>query len=174
MGFHLPGEIMGLTGLGSGEYRTSAIALERATACELPLERLHDLAKLLPRLNRQLYKIMSQRILEDQELILVHHRNAQERITSFILSLSKRLKRRGFSEVNLILSMTRQDIANFLGLSLETVSRTLTRLEKEGMLKIDRRNIQILDKNQLYKLSSVGRDEVLSTTDTKKLKARKS
>ena len=159
LGFHLPGEIMGLTGLGTGKYRTSAIALERSTVCELPLERLHDLAKLLPSLNQQLHKIMSHRILEDQELILVHHRNAQERVTSFILSLSQRLKRRGFSETNLMLSMARHDIANFLGLSLETVSRTLTRLEKEGVLNIDRRNIRILDKNQLYKLSSAGRDE---------------
>ena len=172
LGFHLPGEIMGLTGLGRGEYHTSAIALERATACELPLERLPELAKLLPSLNQQLYKLMSHRISEDQELILVHHRRAQERVASFILSLSQRLKRRGFSETNLILSMTRYDIANFLGLRLETVSRTLARLEKEGVLNIDRRNIQILDKNRIYKLSSAGRDEVPNTTVTRKRKTR--
>ena len=159
LGFHLPGEIMGLTGLGSGAYHTSAIALERSTTCELPLERLHDLAKLLPSLNRQLYKIMSHRISEDQELFMVRDRSAQERVTSFILSLSQRLKRRGFSETNLILSMTRQDIANFLGLTLETVSRTFAKLEKEGVFNIDRRNIQILDKDRLYKLSSVARDD---------------
>ena len=160
LGFHLPGEIIGLAGLGSGEYQASAIALERATACELPLNRLHELVKILPSLNHQLYKVMGCRISEDQEMLMVLRDNsAQERLASFILNLAQRLKRRGFSSVNLILSMTRQDIANFLGLTLETVSRTFAKLEKEGVLKIDRRNIQILDKDRLYKLSSASCDE---------------
>ena len=160
LGFHLPGEIIGLAGLGSGEYQASAIALERASACELPLQRLHELVKLLPSLNRQLYKIMGCRISEDQEMLMVLRDNsAQERVASFILNLAQRLKRRGFSPVNLILSMSRQDIANFLGLTLETVSRTFAKLEKEGVLGIDRRNIQIVDKDRLYRLSKADYDE---------------
>ena len=160
LGFHLPGEIIGLAGLGSGEYQASAIALERATACELPMGRMHELVKVLPSLNRQLYKVMGCRISEDQEMLMVLRDNsAQERLASFILNLAQRLKRRGFSSVNLILSMTRQDIANFLGLTLETVSRTFAKLEKEGVLKIDRRNIQVLDKERLFKLSSASCDD---------------
>ena len=161
LGFHLPGEIIGLTGLGSGEYHTSAMALERATACELPLGRLRDFAKLLPSLNGQLYKIMSHRITEDQEMLMIlREHTAQERLASFIVSLAQRFKRRGFSEVNLILSMTRQDIANFLGLTLETVSRTLAKLEKTGILDIHRRNIQILDQKRLHRLSNAGRGDL--------------
>lgn len=168
LGFHLPGEIIGLAGLGSGEYQTSAIALERATACELPLERIDDLAKQLPSLNRRLYKIMSLRIMDDHEMLMVRDRSARERVASFIYSLSQRLKRRGLSEVNLMLSMTRQDIANFLGLTLETVSRTFAGLDKEGVLRIQKRNIQIIDKARLRQLSSANRDEPPSTRTDKR------
>ena len=160
LGFHLPGEIIGLTGLGNGEYHTSAIALERATICELPLHRLHDLAKLLPSLNGQLYKIMSDRITEDQEMLMnLREHTAQERLASFVMSLAQRFKHRGFSSDNIVLSMTRQDIANFLGLTLETVSRTLAKLEKKGILGIERRNIHILDNDRLHKLSRASHDD---------------
>lgn len=169
LGFHLPGEIIGLDGLGSGEYQTSAIALERATACELPLDRLHRLAKMLPSLDQQLHKIMGCRISEDQEVLMVlRDYSAQERLCTFLLNLAKRLERRGLSSVDLMLTMTRQDIANYLGLTLETVSRTFAKMEKEEVVGIDRRNIRILDKDLLLKLSGASCDEP-STRKAKKL-----
>lgn len=169
LGFHLPGEIIGLDGLGSGEYQTSAIALERATACELPLDRLHHLAKLLPSLDNQLHKIMGCRISDDQEVLMVlRDYSAQERLCTFLLNFAKRLERRGLSSVDLMLSMTRQDIANYLGLTLETVSRTFAKLEKEGILGIDRRNIHIIEKDLLRKLSGMSFDDP-STHRAKKL-----
>lgn len=160
LGFHLPGEIIGLAGLGSGEYQTSAIALERATACELPLDRLHHLAQSLPSLDQQLHKIMGGRISEDQEVLMVlRDYSAQQRLCTFLLNLAKRLERRGLSSVDLMLSMTRQDIANYLGLTLETVSRTFAKLEKEGVVGIDRRNIRILDKDLLIRHSGSSCDD---------------
>ena len=160
LGFHLPGEIIGLDGLGTGEYQTSAIALERATACELPLDRLHHLVQLLPSLDQQLHKIMGCRISDDQAVLMVlRDYSAQERLCAFLLNLAKRLERRGLSATDLTLSMTRQDIANYLGLTLETISRTFAKLEREGVLGIDRRNIKILDPDLLAKLGGDTCDE---------------
>ena len=170
LGFHLPGEIIGLDGLGSGEHQTSAIALERATACELPLDRLQRLAQILPSLGQQLHKIMGCRISEDQEILMVlRDYSAQARLCTFLLNLAKRLERRGLSSVELLLSMTRQDIANYLGLTLETVSRTFARLEKEGVVGTERRNIHILDKDRLLKLSGTSLDESPTPNRAKKL-----
>ncbi len=154
LGFHLPGEIIGFDGLGNGEHQTSAIALERSTACELPLDRLQQLATVLPSLDQQLHKIMGSRISEDQEILMVlRDYSAQARLCTFLLNLARRLERRGLSSIDLLLSMTRQDVANFLGLTLETVSRTFAKLEKEGVVATDRRNIRILDNHLLVKLS---------------------
>ncbi len=150
LGFHLPGELLGLAGLGSGRYRASASALDTASVCELPFDRLQGLAEHLPSLNRQLYRILSGRISRDQEiLLLLGDKRAQERLAAFLLNLSQRFEQRGLSARDFNLSMSRQDIANYLGLKLETVSRTFTHLQKKGLVSVDRRHIRILDSKRL-------------------------
>ncbi len=153
LGFHLPGELLGLAGLGSGRYRASASALDTAAVCALPFDRLQALAEDLPSLNRQLYRILSRRISGDQEaLLLLGDKSAQERLATFLLNLSQRFEQRGLSAREFNLSMSRQDIANYLGLTLETISRTFTRLQGDGLLSVKRRHIRIHDTDRLRSL----------------------
>jgi CRP/FNR family transcriptional regulator len=153
LGFHLPGELLGLAGLGSGRYRASASALDTAAVCALPFDRLQALAEDLPSLNRQLYRILSRRISGDQEaLLLLGDKSAQERLATFLLNLSQRFEQRGFSAREFNLSMSRQDIANYLGLTLETISRTFTRLQDDGLLSVQRKHIRIHDTDRLRSL----------------------
>ncbi len=150
LGFHLPGELLGLAGLGHGEYRATASALETASICTIPFDGLQDLADHLPSLNHQLHKIMSQRISRDQEaLLLLGDKSAHERLATFLLNISSRFVERGFSASEFNLSMSRQDIANYLGLTLETISRTFSQFQRDGILDVDRRLIRIVDRGRL-------------------------
>lgn len=150
LGFHLPGDLLGLAGLGNGEHHSTASALDTASVCAVPFDRLQELADHLPSLNHQLHKIMGQRIGRDQEaLMLLGDKSAQERLATFLLNISSRFAERGFSAREFNLSMSRQDIANYLGLTLETVSRTFSQLQKDGVLEVDRRLIRIVDRGRL-------------------------
>lgn len=163
LGFHLPGELLGLVGLGTGRYRATANALDTASVCELPYARLQELADHLPSLNHQLYQVMSRRIARDREvLLLLGDKSAQERLATFLLDLSQRFGQRGLSAHEFQLSMARQDIANYLGLTLETVSRTLTRFQKGGLLAVNHRHIRILDRKRLKGLVGPYTDECSS------------
>lgn len=156
LGFYLPGELLGLAGLGSGRHRVSASALDTASVCEVPFDRLQELADHLPSLNHQLYRVMSRRIFHDQEvLLLLGNKSAQERLATFLLNLSERLMQRGQSAREFNLSMTRQDIANYLGLTLETVSRTFTQFQNDGLVDVDRRLIRIRDRTRFAAATGV-------------------
>ncbi len=158
-GFHLPGELLGLAGVGDGRHRATASALETSSVCELPFDRLQKLADQLPSLNHQLQRIMSRAIARDQEiLLLLGDRTAQERLAAFLLNLVQRLGKRGLSTREFNLSMTRQDIANYLGLTLETVSRTFTQFQKDGLLQVDRRLVRILDRSGLTTVAGCSSD----------------
>jgi CRP/FNR family transcriptional regulator len=157
LGFHLPGELLGFDGLGSGRHRCTADALETASVCELPVEQLQELADRVPSLNHQLYRLMSQEIAEDQEmLLLLSDKDAQERLATFLLNLAQRFAERGFSAGEFHLSMSRQNIANYLGLTLETVSRTFSHFQKEGLLSVERRHVRLLDKQGLAAMAGPG------------------
>jgi CRP/FNR family transcriptional regulator len=165
LGFHLPGELLGLAGLGHGEYRATASALETASVCTMPFDRLQDLADHLPSLNHQLHKILGQRIARDQEiLLLLGDKSAHERLATFLLNISGRFAERGFSAREFNLSMSRQDIANYLGLTLETISRTFSQFQKDGVLDVDRRLIRIVDRGHLSKAAGVCLGDISSHT----------
>ncbi|MFQ5546322.1 MAG: helix-turn-helix domain-containing protein, partial [Acidiferrobacterales bacterium] len=156
---------LGLAGLGHGEYRATASALETASVCTIPFDGLQNLADHLPSLNHQLHKIMSQRISRDQEtLLLLGDKSAHERLATFLLNISSRFAERGFSPSEFNLSMSRQDIANYLGLTLETISRTFSQFQKEGVLDVDRRLIRIVDRAHLSKASGACFSETSSAT----------
>jgi CRP/FNR family transcriptional regulator, anaerobic regulatory protein len=164
LGFHLPGELLGFDGLGSGRHRCTADALETASVCELPVEQLQELADRLPSLNHQLYRLMSQEIAHDQEImLLLSDKNAQERLATFLLNLAQRFAERGFSAGEFHLSMSRQNIANYLGLTLETVSRTFSHFQKDGLLSVERRHVRLLDKQGLAAVAGLGRPASSST-----------
>lgn len=153
-GFYLPGEIVGLDSLGRDQHGCSAIALESTTYCAIPFAQLETLALKLPGLQHHLFKLLSTEIHSDQQLLLLlGKRSAEARIAAFLLALASRQKRRHLSESRFHLPMSRTDIANHLGLAIETVSRVLTRLQQTGVLEVDGKDIEVLDREQLCQLA---------------------
>lgn len=145
IGFSMPGELFGFDGIQEG-HTCTAVALERTSLCELPLDGISEVASQIPSLNRELYKVMANEISIDQSmLLLLARRSAEDRLAAFLLSLSRRFASRGFSETDFTLSMSRHDIANYLGLAAETVSRLFSRLDDAGLLTVNGRKIQIHD-----------------------------
>ncbi|MFI3136791.1 MAG: fumarate/nitrate reduction transcriptional regulator Fnr [Methylococcaceae bacterium] len=146
IGFSLPGELIGLDALQYGHYTCSTIALETALVCDLPLSQLNELCGKIPSLQVQMTRILGKEIASDHDkILLLGHRSAKERIATFLLMLSSRYCTLGFSSTEFNLSMRRQDIANFLGLTIETVSRQLAELTKIGIITVKQRGIQIND-----------------------------
>lgn len=141
---------MGSDSLQYGRFTSSSIALETSTVCELPISRLNELCRLIPSLQLQLLRILGKEIASDHELILLlGHRSAKEKIATFLLMLSHRYKALGFSQTEFNLPMKRRHIANFLGITNETVSRSLAELSHQGIITINRRNVVINKPNAL-------------------------
>lgn len=146
-GCHLPGELFGYSGIDEGYYRSSAKALEETLVCEIPFKDLENLCRKIPDLQSRLFHLMSQRLVEDNELAaqFLHKRPARKRLAAFLLGLSTRAARRGESATRMRLPMSRTDIGNYLGITLETVCRELSRLEKQGIIRLKKRELTILD-----------------------------
>jgi CRP/FNR family transcriptional regulator, anaerobic regulatory protein len=153
-GFYLPGELVGMDGLADNHYTNSVIALETASICEIPFNRLEELSLKVPSLQRHIFQLMSREITQDQHVIaLLSKSNAEARIASLLLSISGRNSRRNLSTNKFLLPMSRTDIGNFLGLTIETVSRVLTRLKKSKVLTVDKKEIIINDMGALQQLA---------------------
>src|SRR5690606_4391649 len=137
-GFHLPSELVGLSGMDTELYPVSAQALETTSVCEIPFERLDELSTQLPQLRRQLMRLMSREIRTDQQMmLLLSKKTADERIATFLVNLSARFRARGFSANQFRLAMSRNEIGNHLGLAVETVSRVFTRFQSSGLLQAE-------------------------------------
>jgi CRP/FNR family transcriptional regulator len=159
-GFHLPGELLGLDAIHTERHQCGANALETTGVCELPLNRMEELGSAVTSLQRRMLRIMSRQILHDQTLqVLLCKRSAEERLAALLLSLSNRYKRRGFSATDFHLSMSRQDIASYLGLAEETVSRLFGRLQDQGLIEVLRKRVHLLNLRRLT--SMVGTPERL-------------
>lgn len=155
-GFYLPGEILGMDGLAANYYSNSAIALSTSAVCEIPFSRLEELSAKLPSLQRRFFQLMSKEITHDQQLITLLSKNsAEERVCSLLLSISSRNHSRGLSANDFFLPMSRSDIGNYLGLTIETVSRVFSRLSKLGIIALDKKHVIIKDMDELKKMSSV-------------------
>lgn len=153
-GFHLPSELVGLSGMDAESYPVSAQALETTSICEIPFERLDELAVQLPQLRRQLMRVMSREIREDQQMmLLLSKKTADERIATFLVNLSARFRARGFSANQFRLAMSRNEIGNYLGLAVETVSRVFTRFQQNQLLEAEGKEIRILDPIELCALA---------------------
>lgn len=146
LGFHLPGEVIGLDAIDTEVHACSARVLETSAICELPFPRLEELTATIPSLQHQLYRLLSKEISHDTEmLLLLGKKNAEERLATFLVNMSRRLHQRGLSATDFHLSMSRHEIGNYLGLAVETVSRIFTRFQEEGLLKVDRKHVQLLN-----------------------------
>lgn len=158
-GFHLPSELVGLSGMDTETYPVSAQALETTSVCEIPFERLDELSVLLPQLRRQLMRIMSREIRDDQQMMmLLSKKTADERIATFLINLSARFSARGFSANQFRLPMSRNEIGNYLGLAVETVSRVFTRCQASGLLEAEGKEVRILDSIRLCALAGGNMD----------------
>jgi len=149
-GFHITGEVLGLGALVANQYMSEARALETTMVCEVPIDVLEAYSEEVPSIRQQMLKIMSQEILDNQELmLLLGKKNADERLATFLLSLSRRFQRRSYSSTQFNLSMSRSDIGNYLGMAEETVCRVFTRFQEDGLLTTERRQVQLLDQDRL-------------------------
>ncbi|MEJ2399360.1 MAG: fumarate/nitrate reduction transcriptional regulator Fnr [Gammaproteobacteria bacterium] len=160
VGFHMPGELLGFDGMSQENHSCSAIALETTSVCELPYNTMHDLCQKLPELNDHFMALMSHEIVDEHAMMLMLARKtAEARMATFLVNISLRFSRRGFSSTEFNLPMSRNDIANYLGLAVETVSRIMTHLQDDGMIHVERRFVSILDMPRLKKLAGLGADE---------------
>ncbi|TXH66427.1 MAG: cyclic nucleotide-binding domain-containing protein [Lysobacteraceae bacterium] len=154
LGFHLPGELIGLDALGSGLHRCEGVALVAANVCEVPYEQLGQIAAEVPALQQQLLRVIGQSVGRDQDhLGILVRRQANERIALFLHSMGERYRNIGMSDRQFTLPMSREDIARFLGLALETVSRGFTRLQDDGVITVTGRRVEILNVPELLRLS---------------------
>lgn len=148
----LPGELLGFDGLSDEKHGCAAIALETMTFCILPAANMDQLFQNLPSLTRELFRHSGEKMLVDRNQLVLSKRPAEERLAYFLISLSERLKRRGFSSSEFKLSLTRQEIGNHLGLALETVSRLLKKFQDDGLIVVQNRFIQIKNLHSLKSL----------------------
>ncbi len=152
-GFQMAGEIMGLDGIVNEHHTCDATALEDAEVCVMPFNRIEELSREITALQRHVHKIMSREIVrENGVMLLLGSMRAEERLAAFLLNLVQRLHARGFSQSELILRMSREEIGSYLGLKLETVSRTFSKFMEEGIIEVKQRHLKILDTQALKEI----------------------
>ena len=167
LGFYYPGEIIGFAAINSNRHSSSALALETSGYCTLPFTRLEELSMAIPKLQHRVMQLMSKEITHENEIMtMLCNKNAEEKVGTFLLSLSTRFSRRGYSATNFKLAMSRQDIGNYLGLTVETVSRILGRFQKDNIIAINNKTVDLLDLDQLFKISTTCSDETLPGFNT--------
>jgi CRP/FNR family transcriptional regulator len=152
-GYHLAGEVVGLDGISDDRHACEAVALEDSEVCVLPFGRLDALARDIPALRRNLYRLIARDLCRDQDMmLLLGSRCAEERLALFLLNLADRYQLRGYSSREFVLRMTRDEIASYLGLKLETVSRLFSHLQEQGLLQVQGRAVKLLDLGALKRL----------------------
>jgi len=152
-GFQMAGEIVGLDGIVNDRHTCDAVALEDAEVCVMPFDRIEDLSNEIHALQRHVHKIMSREIVREHGvMLLLGSMRAEERLAAFLLNLVQRLHARGFSQSELVLRMTREEIGSYLGLKLETVSRTFSKFVEDGTVEVKQRHVRILNTDALKEL----------------------
>ncbi len=152
-GFQMPGELLGLDGIGSGAHASNAVALEDCEVCVLPFGLVEEISREIPGLQRHLNSVLSREIVRDHGvMMLLGSMRAEERLAVFLLNLSKRFIRRGWSASDFHLRMTRDEIGSYLGLKLETVSRLFSKFQADGLLEVNQKHVRIADIGGLEKV----------------------
>ena len=152
-GFQMAGEIIGLDGIVNDHHTCDAVALEDAEVCVMPFDRIEELSREVTALQHHVHKIMSREIVREHGvMLLLGSMRAEERLAAFLLNLVQRLHARGFSQSELVLRMTREEIGSYLGLKLETVSRTFSKFVEEGIVEVKQRHVRILDTDALRRI----------------------
>jgi len=152
-GFQMGGELVGLDGIGTRRHEVDAVALEDTQVCVIPYAGLEALGLEINSLQQQFHRLMSREIVRNHGvMLLLGSMHAEERLAAFVLNLTHRLRARGFSSSSIVLRMSREEIGSFLGLKLETVSRTFSKFQANGLLFVRHRQIQVTDPVGLQQL----------------------
>jgi CRP/FNR family transcriptional regulator len=155
-GFHLPGDVIGFDAIGDQQHPSYAQALETALVCEIPFHNLDQLLDQVPKLRQQLMRLMSQDIHGDQQMmLLLNRKTAEEKLAAFLTNLAQRFGSRGFSRKEFRLTMTRGEIGNYLGLTVETISRLLGRFHKDELIHVDGKLIAITNFEELSRVAGM-------------------
>jgi len=152
-GFQMAGEIIGLDGIVNDSHTCDAVALEDGEICAMPFAQIENLSREVNALQHHVHKIMSREIVREHGvMLLLGSMRAEERLAAFLLNLAQRLHARGFSQSELILRMTREEIGSYLGLKLETISRTFSKFVDDQIIEVKQRHVRILDTDALQEI----------------------
>jgi CRP/FNR family transcriptional regulator len=155
IGFFLPGVMLGLDAIETQVHACNAVALETSSYCAIPFLELSEICKQIPELQNQIFRIMSRELsVENQMLLTLGKKNSEEKVATFLLTISTRYHELGYSASEFNLAMSRQEIGNYLGITFETVSRVFGRLQRNGIIKVNRKAIKIIDMVALKNLVS--------------------
>ncbi|MBK4733619.1 fumarate/nitrate reduction transcriptional regulator Fnr [Noviherbaspirillum pedocola] len=154
-GFQMAGELLGMDAISAERHHCSAVALEDSEVCEIPFTRLEDLFGQIPTLLHHFHRMMSQEITREQSvMLLLGNMRAGQRFAAFLVNLGARYAARGYSASSFQLRMSREEIGNYLGLTIESISRLLSRFKKQGLLRVSNREIEILDLDRLKAMAA--------------------
>ena len=154
-GFQMAGELLGMDAISGDRHQCDAVALEDSEVCEIPFSRLEELFGQVPTLLRHFHRIMSQEITREQNvMLLLGNMRAEQRFAVFLINLSARYAARGYSSSSFQLRMSREDIGNYLGLTIESVSRLLSRFKKQGWIAVDKREVTLLEAAHLKAMAA--------------------
>jgi len=152
-GFHFAGELIGLDAIGNNTHNCNAVALEKTVVCAMPYKSIEDIGTQIPSIQQEITRLMSKEIRNDEEMLMaMGGMRAEQRVACFLYNLYRRLLTRSNDTNTVRLPMTREEIGNYLGLSLETVSRRMSSLQDDGIIKVNNRLIALLDIDALQKL----------------------
>jgi len=152
-GYHMPGDVIGTDGIGADSHDCEAIALEDMEVCALPFTRVEEVARQTPPFQRRLNRLLSQEITRERRVTMIlGTMRADQRLATFLLDLAQRYQERGYSSVEFVLRMTREEIGSYLGLKLETVSRLFSRFHEEGLIQVHGRVVKLLDRVALTRV----------------------
>jgi CRP/FNR family transcriptional regulator len=154
-GFQMAGELLGMDAISADRHHCDAVALEDSEVCEIPFAHLQDLFGQVPALLRHFHRIMSQEITREQNvMLLLGNMRAEQRFAVFLVNLSARYAARGYSSTRFQLRMSREDIGNYLGLTIESISRLLSRFRKLGLVQVDKREVVLLEPARLKAMAA--------------------
>jgi CRP/FNR family transcriptional regulator len=154
-GFQMAGELLGMDAISADQHHCTAVALEDSEVCEIPFASLQQLLAEMPTLLRHFHRMMSQEITREQSvMLLLGNMQATQRFAAFLVNLSSRYEARGYSPTTFQLRMSREEIGNYLGLTIESISRLLSKFKKEGLVRVSNREIELLDPRMLKAITA--------------------
>lgn len=154
-GFQMAGELLGMDAIGTDRHHCMAEALEDSEVCEIPFSQLESLFADIPALLRHFHRMMSKEITREQSvMLLLGNMQATQRFAAFVVNLASRYEARGYSGSQFQLRMSREEIGNYLGLTIESISRLLSKFKKEGLLRVSKRDIELLDLARLKRITA--------------------